>query len=65
MPKDINELLIEAQRRFDSMSPEDKRKMREDQRRSWVVGNFLLSHPELNREYADEIYDKVVLGIGL
>lgn len=62
---DLEQLLIDAQRRFDAMSPEKKREMREAQRKSWVIGNFMLDHPDATREHAEEIYEKVVLGIGL
>ena len=62
---DLELLLIESQRRYDAMTPEQKREMREAQRKSWVIGNFMLDHPEATREAAEEIYEKVVLGIGL
>ncbi len=29
------------------------------QRKSWVIGSFMLDHPEVSREYAEEIYKKV------
>lgn len=58
-------LLIEAQRRFDAMSPQEKGAMREAQRKSWVIGETLLSHPNMTRAEAEELYEKVVLGIGL
>jgi hypothetical protein len=29
------------------------------QRKSWVIGEFMLEHPEATREYAEEIYAKV------
>jgi predicted transglutaminase-like protease len=32
---------------------------RNAQRKSWVIGNFLIDHPELTREYAETIYNKV------
>ncbi|MFC3206907.1 hypothetical protein [Aquamicrobium soli] len=32
---------------------------REAQRRSWVVGEMMLSHPEMSREEANRIYDEV------
>jgi hypothetical protein len=38
------------------MSPEE----REAQRRSWVIGEMMLEHPEMSREYAEMIYDRVV-----
>lgn len=62
---DIEALLIAAQKRFDAMSPTQRKEMREAQKKSWVVGEFMLSHPEASREYAEEVYEKVVRGIGL
>jgi hypothetical protein len=62
---ELERLIIEAQQRFDLMTPEQKKDMRDAQRKSWVVGEFMLSHPEVTREYAEEIYQNVVLGIGL
>lgn len=62
---EIERLLIEAQSRWDAMAPEARKQMRESQRKSWVVGEFMLSHPEATREYAEEIYEKVVEGRGL
>ena len=29
------------------------------QRKSWVIGNFMLDHPEVTREYAEAVYAKV------
>ena len=29
------------------------------QRKSWVIGNFMLDHPDATREYAEEIYAKI------
>lgn len=62
---DIEALLIDAQRRWDTMTPEARKEMRDAQRKSWVVGNFMLDHPEATREEAEEIYQKVVEGVGL
>ena len=62
---DLEKLLVAAQKRFDAMTPEQQRAMRDAQRKSYVVGEFMLAHPEATREYAEEIYEKVVLGIGL
>lgn len=30
------------------------------QRKSWVIGNFMLDHPEATREYAEKIYADIV-----
>jgi hypothetical protein len=62
---DLDRLIIEAQRRYDAMTPEQKKVMRDQQRRSWVIGNYMLDHPEATREEAEEIYQKVVEGVGL
>ena len=29
------------------------------QRKSWVVGEFMLLHPDVTREYAESVYAKV------
>lgn len=29
------------------------------QRKSWVIGNFMLDHPDVTREYAESIYNKI------
>lgn len=63
--RDIEQLLINAQRKFDALTPEQKKEMREAQRKSWVIGNFMLDHPEATCEEAEEIYQKVVEGVGL
>lgn len=62
---ELDRLLVEAQKRYDAMTPEQKREMREEQRKSWVVGETMLSNPEMTKAQAEEIYEKVVLGIGL
>lgn len=43
--------------KFDALSPEQKREHRRAQRKSWVVGEMLLEHPEMTREYAEKIYE--------
>ena len=30
------------------------------QRKSWVVGEMMLEHPEMTREYAEALYKKVI-----
>ena len=32
----------------------------EAQRRSWVIGNLMLDHPEWTREYAEQLYDRAI-----
>lgn len=38
------------------MTPEEKAA----QRKSWVIGQFMLSHPGVTREYAEAVYEKVI-----
>ena len=62
---ELERLLIESQKRWDAMTPEQKKEMRDAQRKSWVIGETMLAHPEMTRDEAEEIYQKVVLGVGL
>lgn len=32
---------------------------KEAQRKSWVIGEFMLEHPEATREYAEAIYSEI------
>jgi hypothetical protein len=32
---------------------------KDTQRKSWVIGEFMLEHPEATREYAESVYAKV------
>lgn len=59
---ELDRLLVEAQKRWDAMTPEQRKKMMDAQRKSWVVGNMLLDHPNLSKPYVEEIYEKVVEG---
>lgn len=62
---DLDRLIVEAQKRYDAMTPEQKKVMRDQQRRSWVIGNYMLDHPNATQEEAEEIYRHVVEGVGL
>ena len=44
---------------FNAMSPDEQRAHREAQRRSWVVGEFMLENPDATREYAESLYEKI------
>ena len=33
---------------------------RDAQRKSWVVGEFMLAHPEVTRQYAEKVFFEVV-----
>ncbi|MDE2020536.1 MAG: hypothetical protein KGJ13_09395 [Patescibacteria group bacterium] len=62
---ELERLLIAAQARYDAMTPAQKKEMREAQRKSWVISETMLEHPEITQKQAEEIYEKVILGIGL
>lgn len=49
-----------AMDQFNQLPPEKQAEMRERQRRSWVVGETMLAHPEMSRDEAEAFYDKVV-----
>lgn len=50
----LSELLEKA--KHYKMTKEEK----EAQRKSWVVGEMMLEHPEMTKEEAEEIYNKVI-----
>ena len=57
---ELEELLRESVRRFKGMSPEAQAKMRAAQRKSWVIGEMMLEHPEMTRGYAERLYYEIV-----
>jgi hypothetical protein len=57
---ELDALIERAVAAYNKMTPQQKREMHETQRRSWVIGNMLLDHPDMSREYAENIYDRVV-----
>ena len=56
---ELDALLRKAVAAYDAMSPEQKREMHRAQRKSWVVGETMLAHPEMTREQAVALYDSV------
>lgn len=53
-------LLKQAIDAFNALTPEQKREHMAAQRKSWVVGELMLSNPEMTRDEASAIYDRVV-----
>lgn len=45
---------------FNAMTPEQQREHMAVQRKSWVIGEMCLEHPEMTRDEASAIYDRVV-----
>lgn len=56
---ELAELLRAAAAAYEAMTPARKREMHLAQRKSWVVGEMMLEHPEMTREHAAGIYDSV------
>lgn len=56
-PLNVNPKLLELLEKAKAhvMTKEEK----DAQRKSWVIGKLMLDHPEVSREYAEEIYKKV------
>lgn len=57
---DLTDLLRRAVDAFDAMSPEQQKAHRVAQRRSWVIGETMLSHPEMSRADAEALVDRVL-----
>lgn len=52
---ELNELLKKAV--MHKMTKEELRA----QRKSWVIGEMMIEHPEMTREHAEKIYEEVCL----
>lgn len=56
---ELNALVKEATERFNSLPAEQQAAHWRAQRKSWVIGNMLLDHPEMTREHVQKIYDSL------
>lgn len=54
----ITEALRESVEAVKAMPPEQRRALWKAQQRSWVIGEFMLAHPEISRAEAEEIYNR-------
>lgn len=59
---DLQELLRKAVEAFNSLTPEQQIAHRREQRKSWVIGEMMLEHPEMTREEAEQIFLSVERG---
>ena len=59
---ELGRLIERAVAAYKAMTPTEKREMHEAQRRSWVIGELMLEHPEMTRDEAEKIYDRVSMG---
>ncbi|HEY2010572.1 MAG TPA: hypothetical protein VGH23_16400 [Rhizomicrobium sp.] len=53
-------LLERARAMYDAMSLEDRRTLHDAQRRSWVIGEMMLEHPDMSREQAESLFDQII-----
>ena len=58
---ELTELLRKSKDWWDNASIGEKAAMKRAQRKSWVIGEMMLEHPEMTRERAEEIYDSLGL----
>lgn len=56
---ELAELLRKSKEIVAAMTPEQRREMHREQRKSWVIGEMMLQHPEMPREEAERIYNEV------
>ena len=56
---DLDQLVKEAIARFNALTSEQQREHRRAQRKSWVVGEIMIEHPEMTRKYAEDLYDSL------
>jgi hypothetical protein len=56
---ELEALLKKATENFRAMTPEQQAALLREHRKSWVIGEMMLEHPEMTREQAEALYDKV------
>jgi hypothetical protein len=56
---ELDSLIGAAEAAYKSLTPEQRRAHDRAQRKSWVVGETMLSHPEMTREQAVALYDSL------
>lgn len=61
-PAHLAQLIEQAKAHYDAMTPHEKAEMRLAQRISWAVGEMMLEHPDMTRDQAEAIVQKVING---
>jgi hypothetical protein len=56
---DLAELLAKSASAYAKMAPAQQQKMQLAQRKSWVVGETMLAHPEMTRDEAVALFERV------
>jgi hypothetical protein len=55
---DLTDFMRQSAEAFKAMSPEKQREMLRAQRKSWVIGELMLEHPDMTREEAEKLYER-------
>jgi hypothetical protein len=53
------DLVRQSIKAFDALPKERQAELRHAQRKSWVIGETMLSHPEMTREQAEALYSEM------
>lgn len=56
---DLHAMVQRAVAAFEALTPEQQAEHRAEQRRSWVIGELMLSNPDMTRERAEAMVDRV------
>lgn len=59
--QELSDLLRKSREWIDNATPEQLRDMKRAQRKSWVIGEMMLEHPEMTRDRAEALYDSLGL----
>lgn len=57
---ELAELLAKSNAAYEAMTPEQKREMHIAQRKSWIIGELMLEHPEMTRDEAEAAYARAI-----
>ncbi len=56
----LADLMRRSVEAFNALPEEKQRELREAQRKSWVIGEMMLDHPEMRREEAERLYREAI-----
>lgn len=60
MTETFQELVDKAMAAWNLLPDDEKRRQAKAQRRSWAIGEFMLEHPEVSREDAENFIDQII-----
>lgn len=58
---ELTDLLRKSKEWLDNATVEQKVAMKRAQRKSWIIGEMMLEHPDMTRERAEELYESLGL----